>query len=151
MENFAINVLLLNTSFKTEQVSKHTEQKWTFMKKAMILLESVVHRCSSKSCSQKNSQYAQENTCVGVSGLQACNFIKKRLLHRCFPVNILKFLRTPFFAEHLWWLLFYYLIASRCLAYLAPQQLFDLAWLFLLDKIILWLFYWRTVLFTLFL
>ena len=27
--------------------------------------------------------------------LQACNFIKKRLLHMCFPVNIAKFLRTP--------------------------------------------------------
>ena len=28
--------------------------------------------------------------------LQACNFIKKRLPHRCFPVNFSKFLRTPF-------------------------------------------------------
>ena len=37
----------------------------------------------------KISQYSQENTCVGV-------FIKKRLQHRCFPVNIAKFLRTPF-------------------------------------------------------
>ena len=27
-------------------------------------------------------------------GLQACNFIKKRLQHRYFPVNIAKFLRT---------------------------------------------------------
>ena len=27
--------------------------------------------------------------------LQACNFIKKRLQHRCFPVNIAKFPRTP--------------------------------------------------------
>ena len=28
---------------------------------------------------------------------QACNFIlKKRLWHRCFPVNFAKFLRTPF-------------------------------------------------------
>ena len=26
---------------------------------------------------------------------QACNFIKKRLQHRCFPVNSAKFLRTP--------------------------------------------------------
>ena len=26
-----------------------------------------------------------------------CNFIKKRLWHRCFPVNFTKFLRTPFF------------------------------------------------------
>ena len=29
-----------------------------------------------------------------VAGLQACNFIKKRLQHRCFPVHIVKFLRT---------------------------------------------------------
>ena len=31
--------------------------------------------------------------------------LKKRLWHRCFPVNFAKFLRTPFFIEHLWWLL----------------------------------------------
>ena len=30
-----------------------------------------------------------------VVGLQACNFIKKRFQHRCFPVNIENFLRTP--------------------------------------------------------
>ena len=29
-----------------------------------------------------------------IAGLQTCNFIKKRLEHRCFPVNIAKFLRT---------------------------------------------------------
>ena len=29
----------------------------------------------------------------------------KRLWHRCFPVNFAKFLSTPFFIEHLWWLL----------------------------------------------
>ena len=29
--------------------------------------------------------------------LQACNFIKKRPQYRCFPVNIVKFLRTTFF------------------------------------------------------
>ena len=23
----------------------------------------------------------------------------------CFPVNFVKFLRTPFFTEHIWWLL----------------------------------------------
>ena len=31
------------------------------------------------------------------AGLQVCNFIEKRLLHRCFPVNIAKFLRTSIF------------------------------------------------------
>ena len=34
-----------------------------------------------------------------------CNFIKKRLWHRCLPVNFEKFLGTPFFIEQLWWLL----------------------------------------------
>ena len=52
---------------------------------------------------------SQQNTCVEVffnkiAGLQACNFIKKRLQHRCFPVKFTKFLRTPFFTEHLQWL-----------------------------------------------
>ena len=40
-----------------------------------------------------------------VAGIQACNSAKKKLQHRCFPVNIAKFLRTAFFTEHLRWLL----------------------------------------------
>ena len=36
-----------------------------------------------------------ENTCAKVS------FLKKRLWHRCFPVNFVKFLRATFFIEHL--------------------------------------------------
>ena len=39
-----------------------------------IRMEAVVHRCFSKK---------------GV--LKACNFIKKRLLHECFPVKFAKF------------------------------------------------------------
>ena len=38
-------------------------------------------------------------------GLKAWRFIKKRLQHKCFPVNFHKFLKTPFFTEHLRWLL----------------------------------------------
>ena len=33
--------------------------------------------------------------------------LKKRLWHRCFHVNFVKFLRTPFHTEHLWWLLLF--------------------------------------------
>ena len=42
------------------------------------------------------SQYSQENTCVGVfmKNYKLENFMKKWLLHRCFPVNIAKFLGT---------------------------------------------------------
>ena len=32
------------------------------------------------------------------------------LRHRCFPVNFVKFLRTPFLTEHLRWLLLYFTI-----------------------------------------
>ena len=31
--------------------------------------------------------------------------LKKRLWHRCFPMNFVKFPRTPFFIEHFWCLL----------------------------------------------
>ena len=37
-----------------------------------------------------------------------CNFMKNRLQHRCFPVNIAKFLRTAFFTEHFRWLFLYF-------------------------------------------
>ena len=32
-----------------------------------------------------------------VPGLKACNFIKKKLQHRCFPVSVAKFLRSYFY------------------------------------------------------
>ena len=35
-------------------------------------------------------------TTVLESLFQACNFIKKRLQHRCFPVKFVKFTKTPF-------------------------------------------------------
>ena len=41
-----------------------------------------------------------------VSGLRLATLFIKRLWHRCFPVNFVKFLRTRFYIEHHWWLLF---------------------------------------------
>ena len=40
-----------------------------------------------------------------VAGLRPATLLKKRLWYRRFPVNFVKFLRTLFFIEHLWWLL----------------------------------------------
>ena len=37
--------------------------------------------------------------------LRPATLLKKRLWYRCFPVSFTKFLRTPFFTEHLCWLL----------------------------------------------
>ena len=57
-----------------------------------------------------------------VAGLRPENLLKKRLWHRCFPVNFMKSLRTPFFREYLWWLLLNKLCYS-CTA-------FDTPWLY---------------------
>ena len=40
-----------------------------------------------------------------VAGLSPATLLRKRLWHRCFPVNFAKFIRTPFVTEHLRWLL----------------------------------------------
>ena len=53
------------------------------------------------------SQNSQENICARVPfliKLQA-TLLKKRPWHRCFPVNFVKFLKSPFLTEHLRWLL----------------------------------------------
>ena len=52
---------------------------------------------------------ALENTCV--TGPQASNFAKNRLQHNCFTA---KFLRTPFSAKQLWWLLFKISNSNNC-------------------------------------
>ena len=63
-------------------------------------LEPVVRGCFSNYLFLKNLQYSQENTCVGASFFKVpdlCNFIKQKLQHRYFPVNIAKYLRTASF------------------------------------------------------
>ena len=66
----------------------------------------------------KISQYLQENACVGASflvgGLQACNFIKIRVQHKCFPVKTAKILKRPFLTEHLWLLLLTNVTKNTC-------------------------------------
>ena len=53
----------------------------------------------------------------------AGNFIKKRLQHRYFLVNIVKLLRTAFFIEHLSWLLLYFFNTfSSCFCRLFHQS-----------------------------
>ena len=42
-----------------------------------------------------------------VAGLKPATLLKERPWHRCFPMNFAKFLTTPLFTEHLWWLLLF--------------------------------------------
>ena len=58
-------------------------------------IEAVIQRCSVKKAFLKILQNLQENPCARVSFLIKLQ-LKKRLWHRCFPVNIAKFLRILF-------------------------------------------------------
>ena len=63
---------------------------------------SIHRRCSiKKSCSQKFRNIHRKTPVLEslFHELQACNFIKKRLQRRCFPIA--KFLRNTYFKEHL--------------------------------------------------
>ena len=52
-------------------------------------------------CSQKFAKFTVKHLCQNlffnkVGSLRPATLLKKRLWHRCFPVNFAKFLRTPF-------------------------------------------------------
>ena len=74
---------------------------------AFVSIETVAQRCSVKKVFLEILQNSLEKTCARVSFFNkvAATLLKKRLWHRCFPVNLAKLLRTPFFTEHLRWLL----------------------------------------------
>ena len=86
-----------------------------------VIIEAVVQRCSVKKVFLEISQNSQENTCARVffnkvAGLRpyACNFIKNETLAQMFSYEFCEISKTPFFIEHLWWLL----LISRVLPYM---------------------------------
>ena len=73
---------------------------WEIVSKNLGITEAGVRRCSLKKVLLKILQNSQGNTCASVSfliKLQAKALLKKRLWHRCFPVNFAKSLRIRFF------------------------------------------------------
>ena len=74
-----------------------------------LLWEAFIQRCYVKKVFLEFPQNLQENTCARVSFqcLRSATLLKNRRWHKCLPVNFAKFLRIPFFIEHLWWLLLY--------------------------------------------
>ena len=79
--------------------------------------EAVVQRYSVKKLFLKFRKFTGKHLCQSlffnklqayvklVPLLRPATLLKKRLWHRCFPMNFAKFLRTPFLTEHLRWLL----------------------------------------------
>ena len=71
-------------------------------------------RCSQKFRKFHRKKPVMESLFSKVTGLQACDFIKKRLPHRYFPVKSSKCLRTPFLrtsANDCFWILLVKLLA----------------------------------------
>ena len=100
--NVIITFMLQHFNHNRETMAKHvtcrSSRAEVFCKKGVL----------------KISQNLLENTCARVFFLVKLQaLLKKRLWHRCFLVNFLKFLRTPFFTEHLWWLVLYMIKPSR--------------------------------------
>ena len=63
--------------------------------------EAVVRKCFVKKVFLEILQNSQETTCAKVfsnkvTSLKPATLLKKRIWHRCFPVNFRKFLETPF-------------------------------------------------------
>ena len=109
MESLDLAIVSILSQF-VEDINRNCQQ---LANVRTMVLEAVVRRCSVKKVFLEISENSQENTCVRVSfliKLQAApaTLLKKRLWHRCFPVNFAKFPRTPFLKEHLWWLLLWF-------------------------------------------
>ena len=67
---------------------------------SMASPEAVVQGCSERKLLLKLcAEFTEKHLCWSlfdkVTGLQTCNFIKKRLQYRCIPVNFAKFLGKP--------------------------------------------------------
>ena len=88
---------------------------WSKKKRSILLCKTktVAHRCFVKKQFLEISQNSQESTCVRISflinlqerDLKPTTLLRKRVWHRCYPVNFAKFLRTSFLTEHLCWMI----------------------------------------------
>ena len=81
----------------------HWKQNWKNVTQKQSFAGVLQNRCSKNFANLTGDML--ESLFEKVAGLRHCNIIKKRLQHSCFPVKFEKFLRTPFFTEHLRWLL----------------------------------------------
>ena len=88
---------MLSKTNSNKLVLKISKQKHSFT-------DVLQNRCYSKFCNIYRKTSVLDSLWNKVASLKACNSIK-RLQQRCFLVNITKFLRTPFFIEHLCWIL----------------------------------------------
>ena len=83
-------------------------------KENLLLSEAVARRYSVKKVLRNFAKITGKHLCQSlffnkVAGLRLAALLKKRLLRSRFHVIFAKFLRVPFFTEHLRWLLLHFM------------------------------------------
>ena len=105
--------------FKTGACLTSMSVFFTNLVNGLVINRSSHLRYSVKKVFLEISQNSQTNQlCLSlffnkVAGLRPATLLKKRHGHRCFPVNFVKFIRTPFYIEHIWWLLLHQIYLYR--------------------------------------
>ena len=95
---FSVRFVCIADELTSPPLYSHCSYCWF----KVVWLEAVTQRCSTEKVLLEISQNSQENTWARVSfllkfaGLRRATLLKLRLWHRRFPVNFVKFLRTPF-------------------------------------------------------
>ena len=88
---FVKNTNILKKNFFL-QLSFATNEQPYFWK--FFLLKSISYKNDKKYTRSFNFKQEQPSEVLSKNSVQTCSFIKKRLQHRCFHVNIVKFWRT---------------------------------------------------------
>ena len=94
--NVDVHNIVSTLIWRCTTLRRHTTLKTTLNRRLNVCWV----RCFWKLCNIDRKAPVLESLLNKAADLKATNFTKKRLQHRGFPVNIAKFLRTPFFIEH---------------------------------------------------
>ena len=90
----------------------------TFRKENIHLIPNWFKSSCSQMCFLKLRKICLETSLLeslfnNVADLKAWNFIKKRLRHRCFPVNFMQFFKKPYLQNTSRWLLLLILCSNQ--------------------------------------
>ena len=95
LDSFGVKAIVTKTFAKKKRIINFS--KW-------ILSQDFQKQSSRSVLLFTGKQLCQSLFFKKVAGLRPATLLKKRLWRRCFSVNVVKFLRTPFYMQHLWWL-----------------------------------------------
>ena len=103
--------LCCSVFFKIKRVSKEAPPDW---KLKLVYSRSSRLYCSVKDVLRNFAKFTGKHLSQRlffnkVVDLLPATILKKRIWHRCFPVNLANYLRTPFSTKHICWLLLVFL------------------------------------------